>query len=179
MANVNPSVILRSLIIYAVVVPLAIIVGYMLTNPQDYQTIGLLAVLTGVLVFPLLMKWHYPLLIFSCNFAGVIFFLPGHPTMFLAMVATSLTISVVERILTRTQRFLPTGGVGWPLLAMLCVVWTTAKLTGGFGLKSMGARRLWRQEICVSDRGHPELLCLYCAPHPAQATESVPDPLFP
>lgn len=138
MANVNPSVILRSLIIYAVVVPLAIIVGYMLTNPQDYQTIGLLAVLTGVLVFPLLMKWHYPLLIFSCNFAGVIFFLPGHPTMFLAMVATSLTISVVERILTRTQRFLPTGGVGWPLLAMLCVVWTTAKLTGGFGLKSMG-----------------------------------------
>jgi hypothetical protein len=139
MTTVNPSVLLRSLIIYAICVPLAVIVGYLLTNPEDRQTIGFIAVLTAVLIFPLLMKWHYPLLIFSCSFPGVVFFLPGHPNWFLTMVAISLGISVIERILSRNRHFLPAGGVGWPLLAMLCVVFMTAKLTGGFGLRAMGS----------------------------------------
>lgn len=139
MNNVNPSALLRSLIVYAVCVPLAIIVGYVLTNPLDYQSIGFMGVLLVVLIFPLLMKWHYPLLVFSWSFPISLFFLPGHPNLFLPMVVASLTISVVERILNRNQHFLPAGGIQWPLLGFLAVIFITAKLTGGFGLRSMGS----------------------------------------
>lgn len=139
MNNVNPSALLRSLIVYAICVPLAILVGYMLTNPLDYQSIGFIGVLVAFMVFPLLMKWHYPLLVFSAGFPALLFFLPGHPTLLIPMVAASLSISVVERILDRNKPFLPSGGVVWPLLAFLLVMVITAKLTGGFGLRSMGS----------------------------------------
>jgi len=139
MNNVNASALLRSLIVYAVCVPLAIIVGWMLTNPLDYQSIGFIGILIAVMVFPLFMRWHYPLLIFCVSFPATLFFLPGHPTAFLVMVAISLTISVVERILDKRNTFLPAGGVQWPLFAFLAVIFITAKLTGGFGLRAMGS----------------------------------------
>jgi len=139
MNNVNPSALLRSLIVYAICVPLAIIVGWMLTNPLDYQSIGFIGILIAVMVFPLFMKWHYPLLIFCWSFPATLFFLPGHPNAFLAMVAISLSISVIERILDKRNAFLPAGGVQWPLFAFLAVIVITAKLTGGFGLRSMGS----------------------------------------
>jgi len=56
----NAPAILKSLIIYAMCVPLAVIVGYMLTDPLDYSTFAYAGVLTLVLVFPLLLRWHYP-----------------------------------------------------------------------------------------------------------------------
>ncbi len=139
MTNVNPTAMLRSLIVYAICVPLAIVVGYLLSDPLTLQTVYFTGALVAVLVFPLLMKWHYPLMIFSINLPATLFFFPGHPTLFLAMVATSLAVSVLERILNRNQSFLPGTAVRWPLLALLLVVFITAKLTGGFGIRSMGS----------------------------------------
>ena len=139
MNNVNSPALFRSLIVYAICVPLAVFVGYTLTNPLDYQSLGFIGVLTAILVFPLLMKWHYPLLIFSWSCPMILFFLPGHPNLFLPMVVASLTISVVERILNREQPFVPAASVRWPLLALLVVVSFTAELTGGFGFRSLGS----------------------------------------
>jgi len=119
-------------------VPLAVFVGYLLTDPFQKQSIAFEAVVLAVLVFPLLMKWHYPLLILSWGLPATLFFLPGRPSLFLAMVAASLTISTVERILDRSKPHLPVPAVRWPLLAFLVVIFITAKLTGGFGLRSMG-----------------------------------------
>ena len=139
MANINnPAALLRSLIVYAVCVPLAIVVGYLLTD-IDYQSLGVVAVVAAILIFPLLMKWHYPLLVFSCGLPAVLFFLPGRPSLFLVMVVLSLTISVLERILNRNQPFLTPSAVAWPLIALLGVLILTAKLTGGFGLRSFGS----------------------------------------
>jgi len=140
--NVNPTELLRPLIVYAVCVIMAVIAGYALVNGLnygDFQSVGTIGLVVGVLIFPLLMKWHYPLLVLSCGLPATLFFLPGHPTLFVAMVAASLTISVVERILNRDQPFLPATGVRWPLLAFLLVVLITAKMTGGFGMRSMGS----------------------------------------
>lgn len=138
--NVNSSALFRSLIVYAICVPLAIVVGWTLTNPLDYQSIGFIGVLLAILVFPLLMKWHYPLLVFSWAAPVTLFFLPGHPYIFLPMVVASLSISVVERILNKEQHFMPAGGVQWPLLVLLAIVVFTAEMTGGFGLRSMGSQ---------------------------------------
>src|ERR1039457_4503791 len=121
MNTVNPATLLRSLIVYAIIVPLAILVGYLLANQMDYQTLGFIGVLVAILIFPLLMKWHYPLLIFSWSAPITLFFLPGRPSLFFAMVVVSLSISVVDRILNREKHFVPTAGVAWPLLALLVV----------------------------------------------------------
>src|ERR1017187_8986160 len=139
MNTVNPATLLRSLIVYAIIVPLAILVGYLLANQMDYQTLGFMGVLVAILIFPLLMKWHYPLLIFSWSLPVTLFFVPGHPSLFMFMVVVSLGISVVERILDRNQPFLPATSVRWPLLAFLALIFLTAKLTGGFGLRSLGS----------------------------------------
>lgn len=135
----NPTLLLRSLIVYAFVVPIAITMGYLLANQMDYQSLGFMTVLGSILVFPLLMKWHYPLLLFSWNLPATLFFLPGHPSFFIFMVVVSLGISVLERILERNRTFVPVASVRWPLLAFVAVVLVTAKLTGGFGLRAMGS----------------------------------------
>jgi len=139
MNTVNPATLLRSLIVYAFIVPIAILMGYLLANQMDYQSLGFMTVLGSLMVFPLLMKWHYPLLIFSWNLPATLFFLPGHPTFFTFMVVVSLGISVLERILDRNQSFVPAASVRWPLIAFVAVIIITAKLTGGFGLRSMGS----------------------------------------
>ena len=139
MNNINSSALFRSLIVYAVCVPLAIVVGYTLTNPLDLQSVSIFGLLAAILVFPLLMKWHYPLLIFSWAAPITVFFLPGHPTLFMPMVVMSLSISVVERILNREKAFVPSSSIRWPLLALLAVVIMTAEMTGGFGFRSLGS----------------------------------------
>jgi hypothetical protein len=139
MNTANPAALLRSLIIYAVVIPLAIVVGYLMTNPLDYESLGFMGVLIGVMVSPLLMRWHYELLVFSWGLPSALFFLPSRPSFFIFMVVVSLTISIVERILNRNQPFLPATPVRWPLFFLIAVVIMTAKLTGGFGLRSAGS----------------------------------------
>jgi hypothetical protein len=139
MNNLNSPALFRSLVVYAICVPLAITVGYLLTDLQDYESMGFIGVLVAILIFPVLMKWHYPLLIFSIGCPITLFFLPGKPSLFITMVAVSLSISVVESILNRDKHPVPAGGVRWTLLALLLVVILTAKLTGGIGLHSLGS----------------------------------------
>ncbi len=137
MNTVNPAALLRSLIVYAVCVPLAILVGCLLCN-LDYTSLSVMAVGAAVLIFPLLIKWHYPLLVFSWAFPAVMFFLPTQPTFFMFMVVVSLCISIVERILDRNQPFVPASAVRWPLFALVAVIIVTAELTGGIGLRMLG-----------------------------------------
>ena len=75
----NAPAILRSLIIYAVCVPLAVIVGYKLTDPLDFTTFAYAGILGMLLAIPLLLRWHYPLLLFSLNASMYMFFLKGRP----------------------------------------------------------------------------------------------------
>ena len=135
----NAPAILRSLIIYAVCVPLAIIVGYLLTNPMDYSTLGLFGIVALVLASPLLLRWHYPLLLFSWFSSITVFFLIGAPNLWLVMVVLSLAISVLERALSGQMHFIRAPQITWPLIAMIAVVIVTAEATGGVGLRVFGS----------------------------------------
>src|SRR5665213_3504696 len=97
----NASAIFRSLVIYAICVPLAIWVGYMLTSLEDFtrSTYFEAAIFALLLCLPLLLRWHYIILVFCINFSMTIFFLPGSPLVWLPMVALSLGISVLQRAL--------------------------------------------------------------------------------
>jgi hypothetical protein len=131
--------IIRSLIIYAVGVPLAVFIGYLLTNPLNYSTLGIFGALALVLLFPLLLRWHHPVLLLSWNATAVMFFLQGAPSFWMVMVALSLGISVLERILTPGKQFVRVPQLTWPLIVLFAVVVVTAKLTGGFGFKAFGS----------------------------------------
>jgi O-Antigen ligase len=129
----------RSLIVYAICVPLAIMVGYLLTNPLDYSTAAIYVVLVLLLVLPLLLRWHYPLLLFSLNTSMFVAFIKGDPDFWMVMVMVSLGISVLERALNSQKQFIYVPQMTWSLVCMLGVVFMTAKLTGGFGLHSFGS----------------------------------------
>jgi hypothetical protein len=135
----NAPAILKSLVIYALCVPLAVIVGYMLTDPLDYTTFAYAGVLGLGLFSPLLFRWHYPLLLFSLNTTAILFFIKGRPAFWLVMVALSLGMSLLERAMNSQKRFIRVPQITWPLIYMIGVVLFTAKLTGGIGLHAFGS----------------------------------------
>jgi len=139
MNSPNNAALLRTLIIYAIAVPLAVAVGYMLTNPMDYSTLGMFGILALLLASPLLLRWHYPLLILSWNTAITLFFIKSAPSLWLVMVALSLGISLLERTLSSQMHFIRVPQITWPLLCLAAVVLMTAKLTGGFGVRAFGS----------------------------------------
>lgn len=139
MNNNNVPAILRSLIIYAVVVPVAIFVGYSLANPLDYGALTFYGILAAVIASPFLLRWHREILVFSWSASISVFILPGSPNLWLAMVAISLAISVLERIMSSEKQFIKVPQVVVPLIAFALVVLFTAEMTGGFGLRAFGS----------------------------------------
>jgi hypothetical protein len=134
----NAPAILKSLIVYAVCAPLAVWLGYLLTEPLDRSTLITAGLLALALVFPLLLRWHHVLLVLSWNLPLMVFFLQGSPMIWLPMVAISLGISVLQRAVKNDMRFISASQITCPLIFMVVVVFFTAKMTGGFGLRSFG-----------------------------------------
>ena len=139
MNNNNVPAILRSLIIYAICVPLAIFLGYSLANPLDWNTLGFYGVLGAVLASPILLRWHRELLVFSWSASILVFILPGKPNLWFVMVVISLSISILERIMSSDKQFIRVPKITWPLLAFVVVVIFTAELTGGIGIRAFGS----------------------------------------
>jgi hypothetical protein len=135
----NTPAILRSLIIYAICIPLAIWIGFMLANPFDTSTFSYAGIMLLVLLAPIMLRWHHLLLIVTWNLGMTIFFLPGRPPVWLLMVVLSLGLSVLQRTINEKARFLSAPSLTWPLVFFLGVVLLTAKLTGGIGLHSLGS----------------------------------------
>src|SRR5258708_4272097 len=92
---------IRTLLIHAVILPLAVFLGYLLAsdNPLNYGTMGGIGMVLFVLALPLLLRWHHALLIVAWNIGAVLFFLPGRPDVWWAAAWLSLTISVIQYIL--------------------------------------------------------------------------------
>jgi len=118
----NAPAILRTFIIYAVCVPVAVFIGYLLANPLDYSTIALYGILALLLCFPLLLRWHNWLLLLSWNLSMNLFFLKGSPPPWLVMTALSLGISVLQRTLSRQSQFIRVPEITLPLIFLAIVV---------------------------------------------------------
>jgi hypothetical protein len=129
----------KSHIIFAICLPLAILVGWLLAEPMDYSGLATLVLVAAVLSVPIFMRWHHALLLFSCNALMSFYSLPGSPPFWMAMTLVSLFFTVLNRSLGRDLRFLQAREVSYSLLALAVVVLVTAQLTGGIGLRSFGA----------------------------------------
>ena len=141
----NAPAILRSLVTFAVIVPLAVFVGYVLSDPLDRSSFTYYGILALILISPILLRWHHPLLILSWNSGMFLFFVPGRPDLWLAMTAASLGISLLQRALGGVKQLVGVPQVTWSLIFLVGVMVLTARLTGlglhEFGSEISGGRR--------------------------------------
>jgi hypothetical protein len=133
------SNLLRTIVTYSVVLPVALLLGYLIAQPLDFSGLATMGLIGAVLCSPLLLRYHHALLFLSWNMMAALNFLPGRPEFWLAMAVLSLTISVVQRTLIRHMRFIHAPSVLTPLLVLMAVVAVTAHFTGGIGLKALGS----------------------------------------
>lgn len=129
---------MKMLITYVICIPLAVLVGYLLTNPLDYGTLGFLGLILGLIISPIFIKWHFPILVFALSSPIVVCFLKTSPSFSQVMIFLSLGIAIIERTLSSERRFISVPSITWPLMFTLVVVIFTAELTGGIGFHSLG-----------------------------------------
>ena len=130
----------RSLLIVGICAPLALLLGYVLAEPLALSSLGIVLLVLLLLSFPLLLHWHYPLLVFCWNATLIFFFLPGQPPLWAVIACLSLFISLLDRTVTKTKQstFLRVPSVEWPLLLLAVVVIVTLYFRGGIGGRALG-----------------------------------------
>jgi O-antigen ligase len=129
----------RNVWIYVVVLPLALLLGYLLATPYDLRSISIVGLVIVGLSVPIFLRWHHPLLIFAWNANITVFFLPGKPALWMLFAGISLGITVLNCVLEKRLQFQHVPSITWPLMFLLAVVVITAKLTGGIGLRALGS----------------------------------------
>jgi len=130
----------RALIIYGIIIPLAIFLGWTLGHDwdRDRSTIIIVGIIASVLCLPLLLRWHHLLLFLSWNTPALVFFLPGSPELWIFMALVSFLFTITHRTLDSSVSIFPVPSVAWPLLFLVAVVYGTAQLNGGIHLNSSG-----------------------------------------
>ena len=122
--------------IYAVAIPLALILGFLVSDLNSFS-LALLSGIILVLVSPLLFKWHHALAIFFWNAAFNAFFLPGSPDIWLVFAIFSLGVSLLNHIMFQTK-FLSVPEMNWALFILGAVVIMTAIYRGGISVRALG-----------------------------------------
>lgn len=129
---------LRALIIYGIILPLAVFIGYMLSGDITQGSFAILAAIAFILLLPALLKWHHEALVLSLNSAVTIFFLPGKPSLWMLMGGINFSIAILHRIMQKRRTFLSAPSITISLLAILVVVLVTGQLQGGFSAMAFG-----------------------------------------
>jgi hypothetical protein len=138
MAN-NTISIPKGHLIMGLCLPLAVLLGYFLAEPMESGSVAVVALVLGVLAVPLLMRWHYPMLVVSWNAAINPIVLPGRAHLWVLLAAIGLLFAMLNRAVNSNSRFVIVPAINKPLIFLMGVVLVTAMLTGGIGLRSMGS----------------------------------------
>jgi len=129
----------RAVLAYALILPTALLMGYLLATPGELGTWATVGMVVLVISAPIVLANHHAVLFLTWNMTAVAFFLPGRPQWWLVMAFMSLFISLFQRALSKEIRFISVPSLIWPLLYLAFVVYMTAHLTGGFGLRILGS----------------------------------------
>lgn len=131
----------RGVLIFALCIPLAVLLGVMLATPLDSTSLLMVGSVFLVLLTPILMQHHHALLIFTWNAYVTAFFLPGSPSMWMVAAGLSFMFAVVTRTLNKgAVRFLHVPSIVVPLVLLGLIVFATAQLTGGIGTRAFGSQ---------------------------------------
>jgi O-antigen ligase len=127
----------RVLIAYAVAIPLALILGYLIATP-DMASITVVGMVLFFLALPLLIQWNHGLLIFFWNSAFIAGFLPGQLQLWTIFAALTFGMGMVHLVMGH-GRFLRAPELTKPILFLAAVVVLTAKIRGGVGMRILGS----------------------------------------
>jgi len=127
----------RVLIAYAVAIPLALVLGYLVATP-DMASIGVVLMVLFFLAVPLFIQWNHWVLIFLWNSVFVAGFLPGQLQLWTIFAALTFGMGVIHRVIGHSS-FLRAPELTKPVLFLGAVVIVTAKIRGGLGLKVLGS----------------------------------------
>src|SRR5437868_809527 len=93
----------RGLLIFALCLPLAILIGFMLADPMMGSNMMIISGILFALLIPAILTVHHRLLIWISSAAISAFFLPGQPLMWMVVAGMSFGISVLSRPLTKVK----------------------------------------------------------------------------
>jgi O-antigen ligase len=128
----------RTQVIIGLCVPLAVLVGFLVAEPMRLGSMFLGALVAILLTFPLLVRWHHPLLIFSLNSAFYLGFLPGGAAPWLPLALFGFVLFLLNRSLHAPLNLRRMDSVGFALLILLAVILATMFMTGGFAMRLFG-----------------------------------------
>lgn len=134
----NRFAVSKAQIIYALILPLAVLMGFVLSEPTNTGSMGLMLVVFGVLSIPIFMRWYHPLLILGWNACINPYFLPGRPYLWMILAFIGLAVAVANRFTSAEAKFTMIPEINWAVLSILGVTVVTAWLRGGFGVRSLG-----------------------------------------
>src|SRR6478609_34797 len=109
----------RTHLIMGLCLPMAVLLGYFLAQPMESGSIAVVVLVFSLLCFPLLMKWHHPLLVLSWNASANPLFLPGRPCLWMVMALISLFFAVLSRSVNPNRRFVQVPSITKPLLFLV------------------------------------------------------------
>lgn len=127
----------RTLILYVLVLPLAMFLGYTLAEPLETGTLAVLVMIAALVGLPVILRFHHPVLVFCWHLAINPFFLPGRPYLWMLVAGVGFVVAVCGLSTDARRRFLPSAGVSGALIALGTVVVLTALITGGFNTATL------------------------------------------
>lgn len=160
----------------ALILPLAVILGYFIVDPLEPSSLTVLGLVLAALALPLMMQWHHPVLIFTWNAAMSPAFLPGTPPLWMLVAMIGLLISLLNRSVNANFRFIHVPSITYALVCLCLVVLVTAYFTGGigshiFGSATFGGRRYFYTFLAVI--GYFVLTSQKIPPHRAKLAASL------
>ncbi len=131
----------KALLIFAFVIPLAIVMGFLLADPTDSTSMIGVGVLLTLLLSPFLIRHHHTALIISATAFINAFFIPGRPEMWMLLSGLSLIVSIASWPLDReSRRYCGFRSLDLSVIFMVLIVLFTMRATGGAGLNILGAQ---------------------------------------
>jgi hypothetical protein len=130
----------RGLLIFALCLPLAILLGFLLADPLVESNRMIVGGALMALLIPIILAIHQRALIWVTGAFINAFFLPGQPLMWMLVAALSFVIIILSRPL-RKVKMKPVWDK-WTLFflaAFIAAVVFTAMRSGGIGLRILGS----------------------------------------
>jgi hypothetical protein len=128
--------------VYAGSLALAFFIGYSLAVAQGVQSAVVVGGVIALLVAPLLLRAHQPLLTF-CWYATInLTFLPGSLPSWLVVSVVVLAILLMQRGLKRCGEFNMVRVLTWPIAVFSAVVIATMMARGGVAIQWLGSGEL-------------------------------------
>jgi hypothetical protein len=130
---------LRPLMIYGAILASAVLLGVVLSGEFTYQSMGVIALIFGLLLSPLILRHHTVILLVAWNSFTGLHFLPGQPPLWLLCGGLSLGLVLIERSFFREREFVSVPTVTQSLLVFGAIVLATMVMRGGLGVQWLGS----------------------------------------